>query len=71
MKIELELPDVRQAAKVINNAAAAYGRICFAAMIGCEVPDGFRSLYELEDDELTAQIDLLTDIVRQLDDILK
>lgn len=69
MIIELEVADISMAAKAINNAAAAYGRILCAVMLGCEVPNGFEALCELTDDECRTQILCLKDIIRQIDNI--
>lgn len=71
MKIEIEIPDITTAAKAINNAMVAYGDIVYSVILGCEVPQKFQPLTNLEEDELTKRFDCLKGIYKQLEEIEK
>ena len=71
MKIEIEVPDIKTAADAINNALVTYGDIVWSVILGCEVPNKFRPLAKLDEDELTKRLDCLKSIYKQLEEIEK
>lgn len=68
MKIELNLEDLNEAAKAINNAAAAYNRLRKMIMLGLDLPLEFEKLYDYKEADLKHHIDILKDILNQLDE---
>jgi hypothetical protein len=71
MKIEIEVPDITTAAKAINNAMVAYGDIIYSVILGCEVPQKFQPLANLDEEELVKRFDCLKGICQQLEEIEK
>lgn len=71
MKIEIEVPDIKTAAIAINNAIVAYNDIVWSIILGCEVPNKFRPLKTLDDEELEKRLSCLKDIYKQLEEMEK
>jgi hypothetical protein len=67
MKIEIEVPNIKTAADAINNAAIAYGDIVSALILGCDVPNKFKVLAKLSDDELMERFYCIKSIYEQLE----
>ena len=60
MKIEIEIGDIETTAKALNNAVAAFGDICSAIFMNCEVPAKFESLKSLYPEDLDFYADSYT-----------
>lgn len=71
MKIELEVPDITTAAIAMNNATIAYGKIIYAAILGCDVPEEFNPLLDLEPDILKERYQCLRNMYEQIETIEK
>ena len=71
MKIEIEVPDITTAAIAMNNAVAAYGKIVYAIMIGCDVSKEFEPLFDLEPDVLKERYRCLRNMYEQIETIEK
>lgn len=72
MIVEIDIPDLIDASKAINNAGAAYQRLISMIDVGVELPPQFQKLYDYSESELKEHILLLRSIVMQLDvEILK
>lgn len=67
MKITIEIPDIKTAVSAINNAVIAYGDIISALILGCDVPEKFKVLTQLSDDELMERFYCLKSIYEQLE----
>ena len=69
MLVTLEIPDITEAAKAMNNATVAYGNVLFSAMLCCQVPKNFEFLCDLSDEELKKRYECVKSIYEQIEDI--
>jgi hypothetical protein len=67
MKIEIEVADIETTAKALNNAVAAFGEICHAVFMNCEVPAKFEGLKSLDPDNLMTRFYIVKDIYEQVE----
>ncbi len=67
MKIEIEVEDVTQFAKSLNNASAAYAEIVSGIYLGCAIPKKFEKLRSLPEEELLGRLECLKDVYRQVE----
>lgn len=69
MKITVEVEDITTFAIALNNAVTAYGDIVWALFIGCQIPDKFAKLKELQYEEVEKRFHCLKDVYKQVEEI--
>ncbi len=67
MKVEIEISDIKLAAKAVNNATAALGWLSWAATLGAKVPDKLSDICKLEDEEIKVRFRIMKDICNQIE----
>ena len=69
MKITIEVDDLTLFTTCFNNAIVAYAKVLWGAMMGCDVPEEFKHLKKLSDEELKARSKCLKDVYKQIEKI--
>ena len=69
MKITIDVPDITLAAKALNNATATLGWFTWGALMGCDIPDRFHKMRDLDENELKKRVEIMKSIVAQVEAI--
>ena len=64
MKITVDVDEL--VLKGLNNAVIAYGNVCSALILGCEVPSKLEPLRKLSDEEMQMRFTAVKDLYMQL-----
>lgn len=71
MKISIEVEDSVFAAKAINNAACSYEYLLQQIKFGCYEGCRFQKLYDVSQEDLDKQMEVLKSILNQFDEASK
>lgn len=69
MEIKLQVDDIEQFSKALNNALISYNEIIYAITLCCDIPSKLESLRKIDDCELIRRRDCLVDVYKQVENI--